>query len=94
MTIIRIPTPLRAYTAGQSEVSVNGLTVLEAIADLTTRHPAIRPHILQEDGELRPFVNLFKGEENVNNLQGLKTPLVESDRLMLIPSIAGGCHDN
>jgi molybdopterin converting factor small subunit len=90
MTTIRIPTPLRAYTGGQSEVSVSGPTVNQAIIDLTTRHPAIKPHILQDDGELRPFVNLFKGEENINDLQGLDTPLVESDRLLLIPSIAGG----
>ena len=90
MTTIRIPTPLRAYTGGQSEVPVSGPTVFEAIIELTARHPAIKPHILQEDGELRPFVNLFKGEENINDLQGLKTPLAETDRLLLIPSIAGG----
>jgi len=90
MTTIRIPTPLRAYTGGQSEVPVNGLTVSDAIIDLTVRHPAIKPHILQDNGELRPFVNLFKGDENINGLQGLKTPLTEADKLMLIPSIAGG----
>jgi molybdopterin converting factor small subunit len=90
MTSIRIPTPLRAYTSGQSEVLVTGKTVLEVITDLTTRHPTIKPHILQDNGELRPFVNLFKGEDNVNNLQGLKTPIAEGDRLLLIPSIAGG----
>jgi len=90
MTTIRIPTPLRAYTSGQSEIPVSGATVSDAIIELTTRHPAIKPHILQEDGELRPFVNLFKGEDNINDLQGLLTPLAEADRLLLIPSIAGG----
>ena len=90
MTTVRIPTPLRAYTGGQIEVPVNGPTVAEAIAALTVRHPAIKPHILQDDGELRPFVNLFKDEENINNLQSLQTPLAETDRLLLIPSIAGG----
>ena len=90
MTTIRIPTPLRAYTSGQSEIPVNGPTVSDAIAELTLRHPAIKPHILQDDGELRPFVNLFRGEENINDLQGLLTPLVDADRLLLIPSIAGG----
>ena len=90
MTTIRIPTPLRTYTGGLSEVNVTGPTVSEAITDLTNRHPALKAHILQEDGELRPFVNVFKGEDNVNNLQGLNTPLNETDRLMLIPSIAGG----
>ena len=90
MPVLRIPTPLRAYTGGQSEVPVSGGTVSDALADLTARHPAIKPHILKEDGELRAFVNLFKGEENVNDLQGLQTPLAENDRLRIIPSIAGG----
>jgi molybdopterin converting factor small subunit len=90
MTTIRIPSPLRSYTGGQSEVSVSGPTVSDAITDLTKRHPAIKAHILQEDGDLRPFVNLFKGEDNINSLQGLATVLAETDRLMLIPSIAGG----
>ena len=57
---------------------------------VTARYPAIKQHILKENGDLRPFVNLFKGEENVNNLQGLQTPLEENDRLLIIPSIAGG----
>ena len=90
MAVLRIPTPLRSYTGGQSEVTVSGLTVSAALAELTARHPAIKPHILKEDGELRPFVNLFRGEDNVNNLQGLQTPLAENDRLRIIPSIAGG----
>jgi molybdopterin converting factor small subunit len=90
MTTIRIPTPLRAYTSGQTEVTVTGPTVSDAITELITLHPALKPHILKENGELRPFVNLFKGDENVNNLDGLQTHLAEADRLLLIPSIAGG----
>jgi sulfur-carrier protein len=90
MTTIRIPSPLRAYTGGKSEVPVSGPTVSQAMDALIALHPTIRPHILQDNGSLRPFVNLFKGEENINNLQGLDTPLSETDRLVLIPSIAGG----
>jgi molybdopterin converting factor small subunit len=90
MPVLRIPTPLRTYTNGQSDVPVSGPTVAEAMTDLTAQYPAIKPHIFKEDGELRAFVNLFKGEENVNDLQGLQTPLVENDRLLIIPSIAGG----
>ncbi len=90
MPVLRIPTPLRSYTGGQSEVTVSGQTVSAALADLTAHHPAIKTHILKEDGELRPFVNLYRGEENVSNLQGLQTPLADEDRLRIIPSIAGG----
>jgi molybdopterin converting factor small subunit len=90
MTTLRIPTPLRAYTGGQSELSVSGATAAEALAELVSQYPAIQPQLFKEDGELRMFVNLFKGEENIKDLQGLQTPLGEGDRLMILPSIAGG----
>ena len=92
MTTLRIPTPLRTYTGGKSEVTVSGEKVLDALIDLTTQFPAIKPHLFNEGGELRPFVNLFVGESNIKDLQGVDTPIKEGDKLMLIPSIAGGCH--
>ena len=49
-----------------------------------------RPHLTIGQGQLRPFVNLFLGESNVRDLQGLETPLAEGDRLLLLPSVAGG----
>jgi adenylyltransferase/sulfurtransferase len=90
MPILRIPTPLRTYTVGESEVSVQGSTVAEALDDLVVRFPALRPHLFNGDGRLRPFVNLFLEEENIKDLQGVETPLQEDARLLLIPSIAGG----
>jgi adenylyltransferase/sulfurtransferase len=90
MPVLRIPTPLRAYTSGQSEVNVNGASVAEALTDLTAQFPAIKPHLFNEGGDLRPFVNLFVGEKNIRDLQGVDTPINEGDRVMLIPSIAGG----
>ena len=90
MPTLRIPTPLRTYTGGQNEVTVQGGTVAEAMNDLIARHPELRPHLFNGEGELRPFVNLFLGEANVRDLQGVETPLAEADRLLLIPSIAGG----
>ncbi|MCC6956980.1 MAG: MoaD/ThiS family protein [Anaerolineales bacterium] len=90
MPTLRIPTPLRAYTAEQSEVKVEGATVSEAVDNLVKMHPALKPHLYNDSEELRPFVNLFLGEENIRDLQGLETPLKSDDRLMIIPSIAGG----
>ncbi|MCI0521720.1 MAG: MoaD/ThiS family protein [Chloroflexi bacterium] len=90
MPTLRIPSPLRSYTNGQAEVNVQGVTVGDALADLTTQFPTLRPHLFNGQAELRPFVNLFLNEENIKDLQGLATPLGGSDRLMLIPSIAGG----
>ena len=90
MTTLRIPTPLRTYTSGNSEVTVSGVKISEALSDLTTQFPAIKPHLFNEDGELRPFVNLFVGENNIKDLQGVETPIKDGDKIMLIPSIAGG----
>lgn len=90
MPFLRIPAPLRSYTAGQSEVAVHGATVGEAMHDLVSRHPTLQPHLFSSAGELRPFVNLFVGENNIRDLQGLNTPIQSEDRVLLIPSIAGG----
>jgi len=92
MPVLRIPTPLRAYTNGQSNITVAGASVSEALTDLTTQYPTIKPHLFNEGGELRPFVNLFIGENNIKDLQGVETPIKADDKLVLIPSIAGGCR--
>jgi molybdopterin converting factor small subunit len=90
MAVIRLPTPLRSYAQGKAEVQVAGATISEALQDLIVNYPTLRPHLLNGEGQLRPFVNLFLGEENVMQMQGLNTPLKDNDRLLLIPSIAGG----
>ncbi len=90
MPILKIPTPLRTYTDGQIEVRVEGRNVNEAMQSLVARFPALGPHLYNGDGKLRPFVNLFVGENNVKDLQGLSTPLDEEARVLLVPSIAGG----
>jgi molybdopterin converting factor small subunit len=90
MAVLKIPTPLRSYTNGKAEVDVAGRNVAEAMQSLVDQYPTLRPHLYNGDGRLRPFVNLFLGENNVKDLQGLETPLDPNARLMLIPSIAGG----
>lgn len=90
MAILKIPTPLRSYTNSQAEVSVRGANVAEAMGDLVEKFPTLKPHLYNNDGNLRPFVNLFVGENNIKDLQGLETPLDENARVILIPSIAGG----
>lgn len=90
MATLKIPTPLRPYAGGQSEVNVQGATVGEALNDLVTQFPDLKKHLFIETGELRPFVNLFLGNEDIRHLQGVATPLENGDKLMIIPSIAGG----
>ena len=90
MPTLRIPTPLRTYTGGQSEIPVQGATVGQAMHSLIEQFPTLQPHLYNGEGALRPFVNLFVGEDNIKDLQGLETPLEEGDKVLLIPSIAGG----
>ncbi len=90
MPILKIPTPLRSYTGGLVEVKVGGKNVGQAMEQLVEQYPVLRPHLYNGDGRLRPFVNLFVGENNVKDLQGLDTPLEDEARVLLIPSIAGG----
>ncbi len=89
MASIKIPTPLRAYTNNQAQVDVAGTTVGEALNDLTDQYPELRQHLFN-GAELRNFVNVFLGEEDVRFLDGLGTEIDSGDSLRIIPSIAGG----
>lgn len=90
MPILRIPTPLRSYTEGRIELQVDGRSVGEAMESLVQMYPALRPHLFNGDGKLRPFVNLFVGEHNTKDLDGFETALDAESRVLLVPSIAGG----
>jgi molybdopterin converting factor small subunit len=90
MNSIRIPTPLRPYTDNLKVVEVDASNVGEALHVLTDRYPSLRPHLFDESGNLRAYVNIFLQQEDVRNLRGQATPLTGNDRLMIVPSIAGG----
>ena len=94
MPIIKIPTPLRSYTDGSKEISVEGETVGAALGSLLSLYPDLSKNIYNDDGQLRAFVNLFLGKDHIKNLQGLDTPLDQKDILRILPSIAGGTHNS
>ena len=85
-----IPTPLRPYAGNTSAVTVAGATVGEALTDLVSRHPSLRPHLYDEGGRLRSFVNVFRNDEDIRHLDREATPLRPQDELSIVPSIAGG----
>lgn len=89
MTSIKIPTPLRAYTNNQAQVNVSGSDVGTALNDLVTQYPELRQHLFNGN-DLRNFVNVFIGDEDIRFLDGLKTEISAEDSLRIIPSIAGG----
>jgi len=89
-TTIRIPTPLRGYTKGADEVRVSASTVAEALQALGKEHADVLERVLDKDGKLRPFVNVFVGASDVRGLQGLATKLADGAVLSIVPAVAGG----
>lgn len=87
---VRIPSPLRKLTDGQSEIAVEGGDVRTIVDELESRHPGIGDRLLDEDGELRRFVNVFVRDEDVRFQEGLDTPVSEGDTVSIIPAVAGG----
>lgn len=90
MSLVRLPTPLRPYAEGLREVEVEGPTVADALGNLAQKYPQLSKHLYDEGGRLRPYVNVFLNEDDVRTLQGESTPIADEDRLMIVPSIAGG----
>ncbi len=87
---VRIPTILRTYTGGASEVSADGDTLSAVLDDLEGRYAGIRGRVLDEDGRLRRFVNIYVGNDDVRFLDDLQTPTPEGVQLSIIPAVAGG----
>jgi molybdopterin converting factor small subunit len=90
MTTLRLPTPLRPFAEGAKEIDIDGQTVGAALGQVVARYPALQEHLYDESGSLRPYINIFLNQDDVRGLEGESTPLTEGDRLMIIPSIAGG----
>ncbi|SDR82780.1 Molybdopterin converting factor, small subunit [Friedmanniella luteola] len=87
---VRIPTILRTYTAGAGEVSADGGTLAELLDSLEAHHQGIRARILDDAGQLRRFVNVYVGDEDVRFSGGLEAPVPEGAKVSIIPAVAGG----
>lgn len=90
MPTLRVPTLLKYYLNGQTEVTVSGQTVAETLADLTLHYPAIQPHLFESSGKVRRHINLFVNADNIRDLNGLETVVGENDVVKILPSVTGG----
>lgn len=90
MPTVHVPRPLRAATDGAGRVEVEGDTVATALAALVAAHPALGDRLFDGDGDLRRFVNVFVGDEDIRLRGGLATPLRADDVLAIVPAVAGG----
>ncbi|TDC63620.1 MoaD/ThiS family protein [Actinomadura sp. GC306] len=87
---VRIPTILRTYTGGESEVKAEGATLRAVVADLESSYSGISARILDDNGKIRRFVNVYVGDEDVRFSEGLDTPTPEGAQISIIPAVAGG----
>jgi molybdopterin synthase sulfur carrier subunit len=87
---VRIPTPLRKLTNDAEIVEVDAATVGAAILELQTKYPGIKERLMDDNGEVRRFVNVYVNEEDIRFLQNQQTPLKDGDEISIIPAIAGG----
>ena len=88
--IVQIPTPLRPFTGGRDEIPVRSRSVRAALDEVVEAHPDLQPHLYDERGELRNFVNAFVNDRDIRELEGRETPVRDGDRITIVPSIAGG----
>ena len=87
---VTIPTPLRSFTGGRDAVELPGATVGEVIDGLLSAHGGLKRHLVQDDGRLRNFVNLYLNDTDIRHLESVSTPVRQGDVLSIVPSIAGG----
>lgn len=87
---VRIPTPLRSLTKGAAQVQADGKTVLDVIGDLERQYPGMKDRVVDENGEIRRFVNVYVNQEDVRFLDGDKTALKDGDEMAIVPAMAGG----
>jgi molybdopterin converting factor small subunit len=87
---VRIPTILRPYTGGASEVTTEGETLGGVLDALEAAHPGLRARVLDDEGALRRFVNVYVNDDDVRFAEGLATPTPDGTSISIIPAVAGG----
>lgn len=87
---VRIPTPLRRFTANAEEVSVTGATIGAIVEDLERKFPGVKERLCDEQGRVRRFVNIYVNGDDIRFLNSLETQVNDGDEIAIVPAIAGG----
>ncbi len=87
---VRLPTVLRSQAGGASVVTVDGGTVGEVLAKLVAEYPGLAGQVVQPDGSLHKFVNIYVDDDDVRYLDGVNTPVPAGAELSILPAVAGG----
>jgi len=87
---VKIPTPLRPITGGQSEVKIEGATVGEILRKMDVQFKGFGERVLDDGRNVKRFINVFVNEDNIRDKKDLETELKNGDTISILPSIAGG----
>ena len=90
MATVLIPTPLRRLTGGQGKLTIAGSDIGSLIQAIDQQYPGIAEKVLDGDGKVKRFINVFVNDSEIRTLQGLATPVSESDQISIVPAMAGG----
>ncbi len=90
MATVIIPTPLRKFTNQTARIRVDAMTVGEIVDRITSDFPELKKHLLDPEGSIRSFVNIFSGDDDIRDLQKENTPVNDSSIVSIVPAIAGG----
>ncbi|PWT72707.1 MAG: molybdopterin synthase sulfur carrier subunit [Bacteroidetes bacterium] len=90
MATVIIPTPLRKFTNNTTRLQVNAGNVGDTIREITINFPDLKKHLLDEEGGVRSFLNIFIGNDDIRDLQNEKTPVKDDTIISIVPAIAGG----
>ena len=87
---VRLPTVLRSHAGGASVVTLDGATIGEVLGKLVAEYPGMAENVLQADGSLHKFVNVYVNDDDVRYLEGLDTPVPDGAEISILPAVAGG----
>ena len=87
---VKIPTPLRKLTNNETSVDADGTTVEQIVESLESAYPGMRERLIEDNGDLRHFVNIYLNGEDIRYIDGLKSSVSDNDELSIVPAVAGG----
>lgn len=91
MTVhVNLPTVLRSHAGGARTVDARGATVGEVLASLVEEYPGLSGQVVNADGSLHKFVNVYVNDDDVRYLSALDTPVQDADEISILPAVAGG----
>jgi len=90
MATVIIPTPLRRFTNNTAKLQINADTIANTVNELTLNFPDLKKHLLDDRGQIRSFVNIFVGNDDIRNLQQEHTTVKADSVISIVPAIAGG----